>query len=99
MTRPDLPQQRYTPHVVIVGGGFVAWLMWVVVHIYFLIGFEDRLLVMIQWAWAYITQQRGNRLITYDRTRPPVVTADLTVSKTIEQQLPDGRWSEKPFHA
>lgn len=75
--------------------GFFAWLTWVLVHIYFLIGFENRLLVIIQWAWAYITQQRGNRLITYDRTRPPIVTADLAVSKTVEPQLPDGRWSEK----
>jgi NADH dehydrogenase len=79
--------------------GLSAWLTWVIVHIYFLIGFEDRLLVMIQWAWAYVTQQRGNRLITYDRTRPPVVTADLAVSKTIRQQLPDGQWSEEPHDA
>jgi len=75
--------------------GLMAWLTWVVVHIYFLIGFEDRLLVMIQWAWAYVTQQRGNRLITYDRTRPPVVSADLAVSRAVEPQFPDGRWSEK----
>jgi NADH dehydrogenase len=78
--------------------GFSAWLTWAIVHIYFLIGFEDRLLVMIQWAWAYVTQQRGNRLLTYDRTRPPVVSANLAVSKTVGQQLPDGdgRWSESP---
>ena len=74
--------------------GLSAWLTWVVVHIYFLIGFEDRLLVMIQWAWAYVTQQRGNRLITYDRTRPPLVAANLAVSKTVDQQLVDGRWQE-----
>jgi NADH dehydrogenase len=44
--------------------GFVAWLVWLLVHIYFLIGFEDRLLVLMQWAWAYLTLQRGARLIT-----------------------------------
>jgi len=44
--------------------GFVAWLAWLFVHIYFLIGFRNRLLVMIQWAWSYITYERGARLIT-----------------------------------
>jgi len=77
--------------------GFPAWLTWAIVHIYFLIGFEDRLLVMIQWAWAYVTQQRGNCLLTYDRTRPPVVSANLAVSKTVGQQLPDGRCLERPL--
>jgi NADH dehydrogenase len=38
--------------------------VWLVVHLYFLIGFESRLLVLIQWAWAYVTYQRGARLIT-----------------------------------
>jgi len=38
--------------------------VWLIVHIYFLIGFENRILVMIQWAWAYFTRQRGARLIT-----------------------------------
>ena len=44
--------------------GFVAWLVWVFVHIAYLIGFRNRVLVMIQWAWAYLTYQRGIRLIT-----------------------------------
>lgn len=46
--------------------GFTAWIVWLLVHIYFLIGFENRLLVLIQWAWAYLTLQRGARLITYE---------------------------------
>lgn len=46
--------------------GFFAWLIWLVVHIYFLIGFRNRVLVLIQWAWAYLTYQRGARLITGD---------------------------------
>ena len=52
--------------------GFVAWLTWMAVHIFFLIGFRNRILVMFQWAWAYLTYQRGARLITYldgDRAR------------------------------
>lgn len=44
--------------------GLPAWLAWLFVHIIFLIGFRNRILVMIQWAWAYLTFQRGARLIT-----------------------------------
>jgi NADH dehydrogenase len=44
--------------------GFPAWFAWLAVHIFFLIGFRNRMLVMLQWAWAYITYQRGARLIT-----------------------------------
>src|SRR5450432_994378 len=44
--------------------GFVAWLSWLLGHIFFLIGFRNRLLVFIQWAWSYVTYERGARLIT-----------------------------------
>lgn len=44
--------------------GYIAWLAWLFVHIFFLIGFKNRILVIIQWAWAYFTFQRGARLIT-----------------------------------
>lgn len=44
--------------------GAIAWLGWLAVHIYFLIGFRNRLLVMAQWAWAYLTHNRSARLIT-----------------------------------
>lgn len=44
--------------------GYFAWLLWLFVHIFFLIGFRNRLLVMIQWAWSYVTYDRGARLIT-----------------------------------
>ena len=43
--------------------GLVAWIAWLLVHIYYLIGFRNRILVLIQWAWAYVTFQRGARLI------------------------------------
>jgi NADH:ubiquinone reductase (H+-translocating) len=46
--------------------GFVAWLIWVLVHIMYLIGFRNRALVMLQWGWAYLTYYRGIRLITGD---------------------------------
>ena len=44
--------------------GFLAWLSWLFVHIFFLIGFRNRIIVLIQWAWAYFTYERGARLIT-----------------------------------
>jgi NADH dehydrogenase len=44
-------------------GGFAAWLAWLLVHIYFLVGFRNRLFVVISWAWSYLTYGRGARLI------------------------------------
>ncbi len=44
--------------------GFIAWIMWLFVHIMFLIGFRNRVLVMLEWAWSYLTYQRSARLIT-----------------------------------
>jgi NADH:quinone reductase (non-electrogenic) len=44
--------------------GPLAWFVWAVVHIFYLISFRNRLAVMLQWAWAYFTQQRGARIIT-----------------------------------
>jgi NADH dehydrogenase len=44
--------------------GFLAWLAWLLVHIWYLIGFRNRLVVMITWAWSYFTYRRGARLIT-----------------------------------
>ena len=44
--------------------GLIGWIAWLFVHIFNLIGFRNRLLVMIQWAWAYATYQRSVRLIT-----------------------------------
>ena len=43
--------------------GWFAWCVWLVVHIYFLVGFKNRLLVVLNWAWSYITFRRGARLI------------------------------------
>jgi NADH dehydrogenase len=44
--------------------GLIAWMLWLLVHIFFLIGFRNRSVVMFQWAWSYLTLQRGARLIT-----------------------------------
>jgi NADH dehydrogenase len=50
--------------------GFIAWLSWLFVHIFFLIGFRNRIMVMIQWAWSYFTFERGAQLITGNQTLP-----------------------------
>jgi NADH:ubiquinone reductase (H+-translocating) len=43
--------------------GRLAWAAWLVLHLYFLIGFRNRLTVLLNWLWAYLTFQRGARLI------------------------------------
>ncbi len=50
--------------------GFIAWLAWIFVHIFFLIEFDNKLLVMIQWGWNYFTRKRGARLITNQAASP-----------------------------
>jgi NADH:ubiquinone reductase (H+-translocating) len=44
--------------------GFPAWILWLCVHIYYLIGFDNKFLVLFQWAWNYVTRKRGAQLIT-----------------------------------
>ncbi len=57
--------------------GTLAWLVWLAVHIVFLIGFRNRVLVLFQWAWAYFTFDRGARLITEE---PEPAPSPATVS-------------------
>jgi len=54
--------------------GYFAWLMWAIVHIYLLVGFENRLLVASHWAWNYFTHERGARLIMDDESAPRAKT-------------------------
>ncbi|MCC6847691.1 MAG: NAD(P)/FAD-dependent oxidoreductase [Deltaproteobacteria bacterium] len=46
--------------------GLLAWILWLVVHILYLVGFRNRVVVLVDWAWAYVTMSRGARLITGD---------------------------------
>jgi NADH:quinone reductase (non-electrogenic) len=55
----DLPFVKLT--------GWLAWVLWGIVHIYFLIGFRNRLSVFVNWVWAWLTYARGARLITGDK--------------------------------
>jgi NADH dehydrogenase len=66
--------------------GFIAWLLWLIVHIYYLIGFDNKLLVLLQWAWNYLTRKRGALLITNEtsfvliRPQSAKTTADLNLT-------------------
>jgi len=44
--------------------GFPAWILWAAAHVYFLIGWRNRLVVSLKWFWIYLTFERGARLIT-----------------------------------
>ncbi len=49
--------------------GFVAWLAWLFIHLWYLIGFRNRVIVMFEWFWSYVTYKRGARLITWSTPR------------------------------
>jgi NADH dehydrogenase len=66
--------------------GFPAWLIWLLVHLMYIVEFQSRILVFIQWGFLYITMNRGARLITghaaadvLGGTEPMKSTADLEV--------------------
>jgi NADH dehydrogenase len=54
--------------------GFLAWLLWLGIHIFYLIGFANRIVVIVRWAWSFITHGRGSRLITGTPLLPPIET-------------------------
>ena len=51
--------------------GTLGWLSWLVVHLYFLVGFRNRAVVMVNWAWNYVTWDRASRVILDDGSRTP----------------------------
>ena len=59
-------------------GGFIAWALWAVVHVMFLVSFRNRVAVMFGWMWSYLFFDRGARLITGDRQKVTVKTSVMT---------------------
>ena len=59
--------------------GFLAWLAWIFIHIWYLIGFRNRISVMLQWAWAYLTYRRVARIIYVEKT--PVGAPDTSARR------------------
>jgi NADH dehydrogenase len=73
--------------------GFIAWMAWLVVHIFFLIGFRNRFAVLFNWAWSYYTYQRGARLITGRRLGLPSPGATVESDSGARQR--EGEFSVK----
>lgn len=71
--------------------GFIAWLAWLFVHIWYLIGFRNRVVVLLQWAWSYFSYGRGARLITSTGWHP-----DLGSQNPEELHLDHPRLSAPP---
>jgi NADH:ubiquinone reductase (H+-translocating) len=67
--------------------GFLAWVFWLVIHIYFLIEFDTKLVVVIQWAWNYLTRNRRSRLITGKEA----FLEPTTVSESNPYQIPENK--------
>jgi NADH dehydrogenase len=80
-------------------GGFTAWLLWLGIHLVYLIGFSNRLVVLIRWAWTFLTHGRGTRLITGRELLPPIeepeppvlapLEPDDTIALPIEESEPE----------
>ena len=76
--------------------------MWSVAHIYFLIGFRNRLMVAMNWAWNYLTFQRGTRLITgisgsrIEDVMPAVMTAPPMAADAVIQSTGPLHWRNYP---
>jgi NADH dehydrogenase len=64
--------------------GFPAWLAWIFIHIFYLIEFDNKLLVLIQWGWNYFTRKRGARLITNQDTPPLSVEEESDYRTPVE---------------
>jgi NADH dehydrogenase len=64
--------------------GFLAWSLWLGIHILYLIGFANRLVVLIRWAWSFLTHGRGTRLITGTTLLPPIEEPEPPVLAPLE---------------
>jgi NADH dehydrogenase len=68
--------------------GFVAWLMWLAVHILFLVGFTNKLTVVIRWVWAFFTRRQGARVITANDGRGNTA---MTTAPSTSMAMPPGK--------
>lgn len=67
--------------------GLPAWLIWIFIHIYYLIEFDNKLLVLTQWAWNYFTRKRGVRLIT-GHDSFPAIASNISEQPELEPPTP-----------
>ena len=68
-------------------GGFTAWLLWLGIHIFYLIGFSNRIVVLVRWAWTFVTHGRGTRLITGAELLPPIEEPEPPVQEPLDPEV------------
>ena len=71
-------------------GGFTAWLLWLGIHIAYLIGFANRLVVLTRWAASFLTHGRGTRLITGEPLLPTIEEPEPPVMASLDDEEPRG---------
>jgi NADH dehydrogenase len=71
--------------------GLLAWLVWLLVHIFYLIGFKNRFVVMFTWAWSYVTYGRGARLVVGQPTAEMRTVLGMPASASLPASLPQRR--------
>jgi len=69
-------------------GGILAWLVWIFIHIMYLVGFDNKVLVFFQWGSNYFTRKRGARLITGEELMPRVISSKRTPIHDYSHQKP-----------
>ena len=79
--------------------GFIAWLMWLFLHVFFLIGFRNRLAVMLDWFWAYLTRERSARLITGDAEEIRDAVKFIRAKRLPRFSIEDAENRERKRHA
>jgi NADH:ubiquinone reductase (H+-translocating) len=68
-------------------GGFPAWALWLGIHIFYLIGFSNRIVVLVRWAWTFLTHGRGTRLITGSELLPPIKEPEPPVLAPLDPEI------------
>jgi len=68
--------------------GFRAWLLWLGIHIFYLMGFSNRLIVLIRWAWSFLTHGRATRLITGQPLLPDIADPEPPALPPLDPETP-----------
>ena len=76
--------------------GYLAWWFWLFVHLLYLVGFRNRVSVLVQWAYAYFTYQRGVRLISSEMVRGSEIAGHAAVAAASARPLPPGGTAPAP---
>ena len=72
-------------------GGFIAWLLWLGIHLTYLIGFGNRVVVITRWAWSFLTHGRSSRLITGQPLLPPIQEPEPPATRAVHPEIDPNR--------